>query len=308
MTGSDWDAVATTAYDLRIMTCGYETRASFVAQRLTSDGDRTIVLDYECEGVFRYDDNKEYYLSLSNAELIPIDDKLTRSLTQRFMGLLQTQEPEMILKVLLDVSSCSRSVMAKVLLTIASVLGSRAEITCVYALSAFESPPQSELPSHISEPVVGDLSGWSDDLSKPPCAVIGLGFEPGRALGCMDYLEIPEVRLFMPVGADERFESAVRDANAVLIAEASELSVLPYSVLDPTATYEKLESLIFGLLPNFRPVLIPLGPKIFAAVSMALAIKLLPQVCVWRTSAGSGAEIADRKASGEVAVLVTRFS
>ena len=307
MSLSRWNTVAETAYDLRIMTCGYETRASFVAKRHESGQDRTIVLDYESEGVFSYDDNKEYYLSLPNVELVAIHE-LSRALTDCLGELLNSQDPEVILKVLFDVSSCSRSVMAKVFLTLASVLGPRAEITCVYALSAFESPPQGELPSHISEPVVGDLSGWSDDLSKPPCAVIGLGFEPGRALGCMDYLEIPEVRLFMPVGADERFEAAVRDANAALIAEAGELSVLPYSVLDPTATYEKLESLIFGLLPTFRPVLIPLGPKIFAAVSMALAIKLLPQVCVWRTSAGSGSEVADRKASGEVAVLVTHFS
>src|SRR5690606_3594454 len=105
---------------------------------------------------------------------------------------------------------------------------------------------------------------------------------------------------FMPQGPDKRFVDAVTSANRILILEAGGSMLLPYDVLHPAATYEKLESLVYGLLPNYRPVVIPLGPKIFAAVSIALAIRLSPQICVWRTSSGTGGEVRDAQSSGEI--------
>lgn len=303
----NWEDARSAHFDLRIFTCGYETRASFVAKGLAGGGAYTIVLDYKCPGVLSYDENWAYFNEIDAVTIVPIDAFLGLAIQSALSQAMDKTDKADTVRVLFDVSSCSRSVMATVLLAIAQMNGPETSVDCVYALSAFDSPPNGELPSHISEPVVGDLSGWSDDLSKPPCAVVGLGFEPGRALGCIDYLEIPEVRLFMPKGPDKRFESAVLSANAALIAEVSETSVLPYDVVDTLGSYAKLESLIFGLLQNYRPVLIPLGPKIFAAMCIVLAIKRLPRVCVWRTSAGSGAEISNRNASGEVAVFTTVF-
>lgn len=301
------EALAAQVFDLAIVTCGYETRAAYLCANIPFDAAQLLVLDYRCDALLSYDANKAYYASLSNCRFIDIDDSLSETLRAALAGAAAEIDADARLRILIDISSCSRSVMAKLLLAIAETLPGRAEFTCAYALSAFDSPPDGELPSHISEPVVGDLSGWSDDLSKPPCAVIGMGFEPGRALGCMDYLEIPEVRLFMPYGVDRRFEQAVQDANAVLIGEAGTQSVLPYKILDPAVTYEKLESLIYGLLPRFRPVIIPLGPKIFAALAMVLAVRMLPRICVWRTSSGTIGDISDRAANGEVAIFETEL-
>ncbi len=294
-------------FDICIFVCGYETRASYVASKFEAEWETAVILDYECGGILQYDANRAFYEKFDNSSFLPISDDLIVQLAAYLENATLPNDPETRAQIFIDISSCSRSVMAKILLAVSETLRSRAQITCAYALSSFDNPPDGELPSHISEPVIGDLSGWSDDLFKPPCAVIGLGFEPGRALGCMDYLEIPEVRLFMPVGVDERFKEAVREANSVLISEAGSLSVLPYEILDPAATYEKMESLIHGLLAKFRPVIIPLGPKIFAALAMILAIRTFPRVCVWRTSSGTIGETADRKASGEIAIFTTLF-
>ncbi len=299
------DEIVEQSFELAIATCGYETRASYVFKALAFETTRKLVLDYCCDGVLSYDLNKAFYLGLKDRDIVNIDNQLSARLHEALLLAAKQADPDARVRILIDISSCSRSVMAELLLAIADALPGRAEITCAYALSAFDIPPNGELPSHISEPVVGDLSGWSDDLSKPPCAVIGLGFEPGRALGCMDYLEIPEVRLFMPNGVDKRFELAVREANAVLITEAGSKSILPYQILDPAATYEKMESLIYGLLASFRPVIIPLGPKIFAALAMILAVRMLPRICVWRTSSGSISEATDRIANGEIAIFTT---
>ncbi|UIJ47134.1 hypothetical protein LZK98_09405 [Sphingomonas cannabina] len=301
------EAIAAQRFDLAILTCGYETRAAYLRKSIALDAAELVVLDYRCDTILSYDENKAFYESLSNRRFIDIDDSLSEKLSTALSKAAAGIDAGNRLRILIDISSCSRSVMAKLLLAIAETLPGSVELTCAYALSAFDNPPDGELPSHISEPVVGDLSGWSDDLSKPPCAVIGMGFEPGRALGCMDYLEIPEVRLFMPYGVDQRFEQAVQEANAVLIAEAGTQSVLPYQILDPAATYEKMESLIYGLLARFRPVIIPLGPKIFAALAMVLAVRMLPRICVWRTSSGTIGGISDRTANGEVAIFTTEF-
>ncbi|WP_439501573.1 hypothetical protein [Aminobacter ciceronei] len=308
MTIREWNQAEAHKYVARVFVCGYEQRSQFVAKNHLGGSKRTLILDYNCVGVGHYDQNMEFFTEENDVDFIVVDEALGAALTSWLDALVSSLDAEEDIDVLLDVSSCSRSVMAIALLTFANVLGERGRVTCAYALSAFDSPPDGELPSHISEPVVGDLSGWSDDLSRPPCAVIGLGFEPGRALGCIDYLEIPEVRLFMPRGVDRRFESAVHDANSVLIDEASENALLPYDVLDASTSYQKLESLIHGLLPKYRPVLIPLGPKIFAALSIILAIKLHPLICVWRTSSGAVAEAIDRHASGEIAVFTTKLT
>lgn len=294
-------------FDLAIATCGYETRATYLTKTFKLDTAQLLVLDYCCDGVLSYDVNKVFYECQSERSFVRINDQLNETLVEVLAAAAAKLDADARLRIFLDISSCSRSVMATLVLAIANTVEDRVDLTCAYALSAFDTPPDGELPSHISQPVVGDLSGWSNDLSKPPCAVIGMGFEPGRALGCMDYLEIPEVRLFMPIGVDQRFEKAVQEANAVLISEVGTQSVLPYQILDPAATYEKMESLIYGLLPRFRPVVIPLGPKIFAMLAIILAVRMLPQICVWRTSSGSIGEVIDRIASGEVAIFETKL-
>lgn len=299
-----WSDHKKNAFDIRLFVCGYESRSPFVSQQHADNSGSTIVLDYECKNVIQYNINHDYFSSIIDAKFIGVNELMVATLKVKLAEIISKLKDKEV-TVLFDVSSCSRSVMARVLLVLNDVLVQPSKVTCVYALSAFSMPPNGELPSHISEPVVGDLSGWSDDLAKAPCAVIGLGFEPGRAIGCMDYLEIPEVRLFMPVGVDGRFADAVRAANAVLIDEAGSSNVLPYDVLDPSSTYQKLESLVHGLLAQYRPVLIPLGPKMLAALSIILAIKLHPRVCVWRTSAGSGEEVEDKVASGEISVFTT---
>lgn len=292
------DEVLAADYDLMFVTCGYEERASYLLTRYTGVTGHLVVLDYACAGIHSYDDNHTMMEQLASSWIDLRSSELPTQIATSVVAALATIEGDAAARVLVDVSSCSRSVLAHLLLALAQPRERRVILTCAYAISDFYDPPAGELPSSISEPVIGDLSGWSHDLSKPPCAIIGLGFEPGRALGSIDYLEVPEVRLFLPQGPDQRFEAAVLAANRLLTDEVG--SPLRYSILDPEDAFQKLTSLVYGLLPRFRPIIIPLGPKIFAALSMLLALRLFPQVCIWRTSAGSGEEVANRKPSGTV--------
>ena len=294
----DPDAALAADYDLIFVTCGYEARASYLLSHFSGQAQHIAVLDYHCDGVHSYDTNKKLFMKQASSWIDlrgpEMATRISASVNERIAELGDSGTAS----IFVDVSSCSRSVLANLLLALASIERWRVVLTCGYAISEFYALPEGELPSNISEPVIGDLSGWSHDLSKPPCAIIGLGFEPGRALGSIDYLEVPEVRLFLPQGPDERFESSVLAANQLLMQEVGD--PLRYNILDPEDTFQKLGSLVGGLLPRFRPVIIPLGPKIFAVLSMLLALRLFPQICIWRTSAGSGEEMSDRQASGTV--------
>lgn len=300
---TDWQQSRGATYDLMLVACGYESRATFIHTEFHGCAKRLIVLDYGSAGVHSYDRNYELLQRASPTRWIDLKQPSPeREIAACIEAATSEIENGEALRVLFDISSCSRSTMATVLTTLAFSSKHNVELTLVYAVSAYFDPPDGELPSSVSEPVIGDLSGWSNDLSKPPCAIIGLGFEPGRALGTIDYLEVPEVRLFIPDGPDSRFYHAVIEANQLLLAQPG-VTASSYDVLDPVDAYQKLESMILGLLPTYRPIIIPLGPKIFAALSMLLALRFLPQVCIWRTSAGSGEDVADRSAGGEVAVF-----
>lgn len=302
MTGS-WQETRTSDYDLMFVCCGYESRCTFVYDQFQGETGHLVILDYGSTGVHSYDRNRFEFERAASANWIdlrqPDFDHIIAEWVARTREVLEGDGP---VRVLFDISSCSRSTMASILINLTNKMQRDVDLTCVYAVSAYFNPPDGELPSSVSEPVIGELSGWSSDLTKPPCAIIGLGFEPGRALGSIDYLEVPEVRLFVPQGPDGRFYQAVVEANRLLLEDPG-INSSAYHVLNPIDTYQKLESMILGLLPRYRPIIIPLGPKIFAAISMLIAIRLLPQVCIWRTSAGSGEEAADRVAGGDIATF-----
>jgi hypothetical protein len=299
-----WAETKDSKFDLLVAVCGYESRATYVPQAVSENVASIVILDYESEGVLTYDSNRQTFGEMQEIEFLPLSHaRYMQSFEAKLLSLMANIEVDAKFRVLFDITCASRKLMSKILLSLDRTIQNNLDLCCSYAVSEFYDPPLDELPSHISEPVVGELSGWSNDLSQPPCAVIGLGFEPGRALGCLDYLEIPEVRLFQPFGPDAKFIGAVKQANNQLIYEAGESNVLPYSVMNPVDTYLKLESMVFGLLAEFRPVLIPLGPKIFAVCCIVLAIRNSPSVCVWRTSSGQLGIPHDTKTDGHVSVF-----
>jgi len=290
-------------FDIAIWTCGYEQRARYICENQVVIAKSNLVFDYQSLDILDFNKNKSYFESIDNVSFYTNELDLLNQIGPKLEALDEESES---LKLFLDVSSCSRSVAAKILENLKLIASARAKnllITIGYALSEFSTPPDSELPCHISEPVIGELSGWSSDLSKPPFAIVGIGFEPGRALGAIDYLEIPEVRIFFPKGPDARFDGAVAAANSFLIEEETDGNVLPYSILSPNILYEKMVSLVTGIFSQYRPVVIPLGPKIFAAVAIVLALNLAPNICVWRTSSGPSGNPQNIKPQGPISIF-----
>ena len=128
------EALAAQRFDVAIVICGYETRAAYLRKTIAINADELLVLDYRCDAMLSYDENKEFYESLSNRRFIDIDDSLGEALSAALKNGAAGIDAEARLSILIDISSCSRSVMAKLLLAIAETLPGRAEVTCAYAL------------------------------------------------------------------------------------------------------------------------------------------------------------------------------
>src|SRR6185369_5500856 len=116
----------------------------------------------------------------------------------------------------------------------------------------------------------------------PPAVVIGLGYEQDKAIGIIEYIEPTMVWAFRPRGGDPRFETAVDEANSTFWDIVSPDRVIDYSVEGSLECLTLLESLISGSLSTVRPILIPFGPKIFAACCLLVASMHYPKVSVWR--------------------------
>jgi hypothetical protein len=115
-------------------------------------------------------------------------------------------------------------------------------------------------------------------------AVIGLGFEAIEALGAFQILESSEVYLFLPEDESQEYAAVVREANRSLARVVGKEHCIPYYFSEPKLLYETLERVIYGTIRGSRPVLVPLGPKIFALCALLVSARFNRQVPVWHFS------------------------
>jgi hypothetical protein len=157
-------------------------------------------------------------------------------------------------------------------------------------------------------PVIPQFAGWSDEPDRPVATVFGLGFEYDRAIGVVEYLEPSNVWSFHAEKSDNRFDKEVQKANKFFWRFVPNAQRFSYRVHLPLDCLIDLESLTFGLLDRFRPILIPFGPKIFALSCLLVAHLHYPKVGVWRVSSGANERPIDRKAKDTIIGITVELS
>lgn len=206
-------------------------------------------------------------------------------------------------RVLVDVSCLSRMEMGGVF----AVLKEAAQLIEIslsigYCLARYTPPPEAHNPSNRRvSPVHPMFSGWTAAPHRPVDVVVSLGYEKGKALGAVEYLEPNRRWIFVPHSPEIKFIKAVRAHNRELISISGGV-LIDYQVLQPRETYFSLLSLVTGLLSNARPVLLPFGPKIFFAVSLLVAMSV-EEVAVWHVDGDDGTTDNLQQASGHVALM-----
>lgn len=276
--------------DALVCALGYEERSRLVAERFGELATTRLASAFPGRPRGDYDRNRGV---LTDLDFALREHNAPGDLRADMLALVTSSDPGEIYRVTLDISSLSRDRLAASMLGIASgVLSGRPVLlTCLYAPCVF-TPPDPPLDSRIvsAGPVAPELTGAVDDLSLPITMAIGLGYERDRAIGAAELLEADKVWGFIPQGYDPRFDEAVMEVNRPLFSGLVGANHVPYRLNRPLELWATLSAALTG---DGRAVILPLGPKLFAAVSMLFAMEWWPQVAVWRVSGERDDQISD---------------
>ena len=204
-------------------------------------------------------------------------------------------------RVAIDVSSMNRTRIAAVIETLARtrpVVGLTADL--LYAPAELKLPPglpEGVLSIKLVSPYfAGELAPGAITVG-----LLGIGYEPNKAAGALNSLEIPCGAIYIPNAPNQEIRSAVLDANRGLLDAGEEREQVDYGILDPFDCIARLEGRSHALLhAGDVPAIIPLGPKIFAVSGCIAAALNHPRVQVWRASFNEKEHSLKREADGTV--------
>lgn len=279
------------SYDFMIIGLGYESRSVAAYLEHHESCESIIAIGYkENTNILNYQNNKDVLISGGVSVRECNDNELFDLLAS-----LNIYDAEV--KVMLDVTVFSRHRLAFILDYLICNLFENSVITIVYNASVYVPPPDDTTPIKTVAEIAPQFSGMIGDLSKPTSLILGLGYEKGKALGVANYFEAGREFLFLPMSNEERFEEFVRANNDELLNLVPDEDVFCYEVEQPYATYLSLRSLVLEALDYSRVLLVPLGPKIIAAISVIIARELHPKIPVWRVSSDHTEKPVERSQS-----------
>lgn len=282
------DPFADTGYDAVLYTIGFERRSSFPVRSGLPTA-RLIGFPFESNRIGQFSENLAISLH-AGAEVIDGEDGSYRGALRRVVeGLPQTDRTP---RIAVDISSMTRERLASTVLVL-DELASRPgrmvlEVDFLYAVAEFAQPPDVASQNLTAGPVTPEYRGFLRRSSLPLAAVIGLGYEPQRALGVFELLEPTTAWAFRPIGTDARYGDAISRSNTQLLSLVAADHVVEYEVADPAGLVYGLDSFLFSISDEFRVVLLPLGPKIFALACLLLGLGEQPErPAVWRVGEGN---------------------
>lgn len=290
-------------YDLVVASLGYEERARFVAEQHGPIGKRRIAWAFDSNHGLSHIDNLHYF-ERAGYEII---QEFVGS-PEEWLAAAARMSKNGVIRVCIDISSASRRWLASWVHAMRIQSRSiRVLADIIYSAAEFVPPPITVAPNIWAGPVLPSFAGWADNPALPAVLVLGLGYEPDRAIGAVEYIEPAEVIAFEPLSSQEAFTPAIAAANSQLWGLRPTPRKMVYKVEDPYGTLLLLDQLMGRLVTRSRPVILPFGPKIFAMAALLVAV-WYPTVAVWRVSAGPDEEPVQRKPTGEIFGLRAQFA
>jgi len=291
------------SYDAVIAALGYEKRARRISEKLADRTEAKVAIAFS-DHTDRddYKENERFFESADFAIERLGQLKISGWMKSWLAALAENSDRPLSLAI--DVSSLSRVRIARLLAPLtAHKLDSPVSVDFLYTPAGYEPAGVEPEITEVNGPVTEWFSGWAPNPRRAVVAFVGLGYEPDRATGAIEHIEPGFIWAFTPGGEDARYDDAMHEANKWLFEDLQEMEdrILGYEVNDPFACYATLEGLVFDeLLRGRRPVLVPMGPKIFALVSMLVALRHRPWPAVWRLSPGDYAAALPRDSGGKL--------
>lgn len=274
------------ACDLFIACNCLEARSTNVIRRFRVIANNTLIV--RSDGV---EDINDFPANCKN--VIKVDD--CEKVSGVLLDLISKQGSE--IKIILDISSMSRNLMASIFSVIAfDSPNNRIELIVLYSLAEFTFPIENKLANESIEPVHGRLAGWATPETKPTSLILGLGYEPDKAEGASEYFEPSDQWVFIPRSPIPEFLDQVNKNNHNLISKTEETRLIEYDVDDPEFTYGQLELVISALTKHSNPVLLPFGPKIFFFLCLFQCLNH-PELGVWRVTGRGDSNLSEITAS-----------
>jgi hypothetical protein len=287
----------TSAFDVAVAAVGYEQRCRYVVGEFDVTAEWAIGLEFGFLKEASYSDNRRFFDERGWQTLSAQDPSSFKTITD---AIVRSAKGDAGCRVFLDISAMSREMMASVALAIRDAQKEVSVVlTIAYAPAEF-GQSYGSAPIRLSAPVKPELAGWSSRPDRPLGVIMGLGCEPGLALGALQVLEPHKAWLHRPRGFDERFNTALDLANEH-VADIFDVTEFDYEIRDPDITRGKIEALLNSLGGSFRVICIPFGPKIFAWLILTTVIfQERREIGIWSFSSREHAEAVDRPVSGEV--------
>jgi len=187
-------------------------------------------------------------------------------------------------RVMLDVTCMPRVDMAWVvdaLVSEATYCGKELDLVIGYVLAQYSEPPTELAANESIKPVLDRFAGWPDDATGATSLIVGLGYEPGKASGACEFFDATEVWVFSPTSPLREYDDAILSSNRAVIERATRNGrYLTYPVDSPASVLSQLLILVGDQLRRSNPVILPFGPKIFFALSLAVSVHF-PAFGVW---------------------------
>lgn len=231
----------------------------------------------------------------------------------KFLDLMASElEVQRDANLVIDITSFDRAKLASLILKIFNLKSAPSQVRLMYCPRTFE--PFEMVKFDVVQsfgPVLPEFFGSADGFEKPLSLILGAGYEYGKAVGAVDTLEPDHIYCFRPTGTDPRFDEHIDLANVNFGFMDNQENLFKYDLNDAYSLYSNLRRLIQYESVEHSVLLLPLGPKLFAALCLLVATVLHPMVMVWRHSTVSAAQpetITDAKTTGSIVEFAFRFA
>jgi len=269
-------------FDIFINSLGYEERASALVRRGKVTASHYISLSFEENEVLSFAENREIMEGVSALIVTDASEffrmRFRSFLSEKFVSLGRS------LSVGVDVSSMNRTMAALSLSAMFCWDEFVGDFRVLYVPAEFTEPNLTFAPIDQVGAVTPELSGFDSEPALPVALILGLGYEYGTAVGLINQLEPNFTLCLRATGGDERYDGAVRAANLDFDFNPYNVEITEYELFDVRAAYNHIENIVHSLVTSYRVVMVPMGPKILAALLVLIALKYFGKVAVWRVA------------------------
>jgi hypothetical protein len=209
------------------------------------------------------------------------------------------------LNILIDYSSMTRVWYARFIEIIRDL------DSLTYCINMFFSYSPSDFIEAPSDPGintnVGPIEGFSglSIPSSPTAIIIGLGYESIRAFGLNEYLDAEPFVFYSDSSFNSDFSREVEKNNSDLLGKINDDHIFKFPLHNTKYTEAMLSQLCEDLSGYYRVILAPCGPKPFTLLCLLISCRI-PNIDVWRISAGASATIKNKTCSSKD--IITHFA